>query len=71
MTLKELLSEWSNPKELVKGAIVSGVFCIVFVIKYVFDADNNSRLLLYGALTLAILHVACWFRLSIINKNNK
>ena len=69
MTLRELFSEWGNTQELFKGALISGVFCVVFVIWYIFDAETNHReSLLYGALTLAILHVACRFRLSIINK---
>ena len=59
-----------NPQALFKGAIVSGVFCVVFVIWYIFDAEtNNGGSLLFGALALAILHIVCRFRLSIINKN--
>ena len=69
MTLRELFSEWSNPKELFKGAFLSGIFCIVFVVWYLLDTEiTNREFVLYGALSLAILHVFCWFRLSIINK---
>ena len=69
MTLRELFSEWSNPKELRKGVILSGVICVVFVILYFFDAEKDNRGYLYGALALAILNVACWIRLLVINKN--
>ena len=69
MTLRELFSEWSNPQALFQGAIISGFFCIVFVTWCIFDAESNNRgSVLYGALALAILHVICRFRLSIINK---
>ena len=69
MTLRELFSEWRNPQELFKGAIISGIFCVIFVIWYIFDAENNNReSLLYGALALAVLYVVCRFKLSIINK---
>ncbi len=65
MTLRELFSEWSNPRELFRGAILSGVFCIVFAIMYFWRAESNNRdFLLYGALALAVLHVVCRFRLT-------
>jgi len=69
MTLRELFSEWSNPNELQKGVFLSGLWCVVFVILYFFDAEKENRVYLYGALALAILNVACRIRLSVINKN--
>ena len=67
MTLRELFSEWSNPQDLFKGAIISAIFCVVFLILYILD--NNRGTMLGGALALTILHIVCRFRLSIINKN--
>ena len=69
MTLRELFSEWSNPQALFQGALLSGISSVVFVVWYLLDAEmTNREFVLYGALALAILHVVCRFKLSIINK---
>lgn len=72
MTLKELFSEWRNPQELLKGAIIAGLYLVVVIICILLGVEfNNNEIVLYSGLLLAILNVVAVGLAYRIIKNNK
>ncbi len=58
MTLKELFSEWRNPKELLKAALFTGLFFVVSNIYMLVNVDiHNREVLLWGSFVIAVINV--------------
>ncbi len=72
MTMKELFSEWRNPQELLKGAIIAGLYLVVVIICILLGVEfNHKEIVLYSSLLIAILNVVAVVLTYRIIKNNK